>query len=121
MGDVKLTDGGANTLTFSVDSYGEEDQDFDVSKRTTNATLKSYVVADKKFFVLGVRNITNTEYTTLKTIYDLKGSLEFYRIHDGAKTADVYWTGEFNLHTPTKRSHSLMSKLYQGTINLQEI
>lgn len=121
MGDVKLTDDGSNTLTFEVDSISENDMNYDYSSRSLNGTLKSYDIARKKKWILSVRNIAAASKDTLKTIYDLRESLSFYRDATGSKTATVSWTGNFNLHTPTRQSHQFLFKIYAGTIILEEV
>ena len=120
---VKLTDGGANTLSFVVDSYRRYDIEFASRKRATDGTLKSYYITTKKGFELSVKNMSSTDKATLKTIYDLHTTLEFYEAYGGAKTADVEWQGNFDLHTPTEESYQLglVGGLFQGTIVLEEI
>lgn len=118
---VKITDGGANTLSFCVDNYSEVDMDFDKYKRATDMSLKHYEIGNKKIFSMSVRNISNSEYSTLKTIYDLRVELDFYRDSTGAKTADVIWQGNFDLHTPTEGSHNFIGTIYEGSIRLEEV
>jgi hypothetical protein len=120
--NVKLTDAGSNTLEFAVDQYNEIDVDYDIYSRSTDASLKHYNIAMKKQFILGLKNITDTIKSSLKTIYDLRVTLNFYRhADDGAYTAQVVWKGAFNLHTPTNKSTQFLERLYAGTITLEEI
>jgi len=120
--NVKLTDAGDNTLEFAVDQYSEIDADYDIYGRSTDASLKHYNIARKKQFVLGLENITDTVKDNLKTIHDLRVTLDFYRhADDGSYAAQVVWRGGFNLHTPTNRSTQFLDRLYAGTITLEEI
>lgn len=121
MAQVKLTDGGANTLSFNIDTFRESDIVFEDNKRSTDGTLKSYYITTKKRWELSVRNISNSDKNTLKTIYDLHTTLNFHRVYSGAKTADVIWMGNFDLHTPTEESYQFTTRIYQGTIILEEI
>jgi len=119
---VKLDDGGSNTLEFYIDGYSEIDKDFDAYSRTQDATLKHYTITSKKIFNLSVKNMPNSDKDTLKTIYDLRTTLNFRRKEsDGSATAQVVWRGDFNLHTPTNKSHALIDKIYEGNILLEEI
>lgn len=118
---VKLTDEGSNELEFYVDSYTEVDTDLDQYARANDGTLKHYQITSKKEFTLGVKNISDSDKDTLKTIYDLRSALNFYRKeNDGSETAEVMWRGPFNLHTPTNKSHAFMDRIYEGTITLVE-
>lgn len=118
---VKLTDGGSNTITFDVDSYNEVDMDFDIYDRSSNNTLLHYNKGEKKKFTLGVKNISSANKTTLETIKNLRIELDFYRDSASSKTADVFWTNEFDLHTPSDEHRFLVDKVYQGTIVLEEV
>lgn len=117
---VKLTDGGANTLTFDVDSYfGPTYIDFDSYNRTTDATLKHYTVASKRRWELGIKNISNADKSTLLTIYNLRSALEFHEDSAAAKTANVFWMGEFNF-VPTGQHRFFWNVLWEGSIILEE-
>lgn len=119
---VKLDDGNSNTLTFYVNSYDEQDVDYDVYQRTTDKTMKSYNIARKKRFSLGLKNMNNSDKDTLKTIYDLRTALDFYqKATDGSRTAQVIWKGNFNLHTPTNKSKQFLNLIYEGSIILEEV
>ena len=119
---VKLTDEGSNELEFYVDSYSEIDRDFDAYARAQDASLKHYTVTSKKVFMLGVKSISDSDHDTLKTIYDLRQSLSFYRKeNDGSATATVVWKGDFNFHTPTNKSHQFLDRMYEGSILLEEV
>src|SRR4030043_1284604 len=111
---VKITDGGSNTVTFDVDSYEEIDLDFDKYERSTNNTLLHYNKGTKKKIILGVNNISSANKTILETLKNLRASLQFFRDSAGAKTADVYWMNEFNLHTPTGKHRFFVSTIYEG-------
>ncbi|MFW9872362.1 MAG: hypothetical protein ACFFG0_04610 [Candidatus Thorarchaeota archaeon] len=117
---VKLTDGGANTITFSPDTYNERDIDLDLYNTTADGSLRQYTIGNKKEFTLSVKNIENSDYSTLKTIYDLRTTLQFFRDSAAAKTADVFWTGDFEIHTPTEESRVFVATIYQGTIVLRQ-
>ena len=120
-GTCKLTDDGSNTINISC-TISEVDQNFNHVKRSLDQSIKSYVISDKKKFVLTVKNIGDTDHDTLKTIYDLKSELSFYRnTSDGSAAAAVRWVGDFNFHTPTNKSYSFLNRIYEGKIELQEV
>lgn len=119
---AKVMDNAGNELAFRPDTIEETDISFDKRARSQDATLKSYTVANKKRFVLGFKNISNTVKDNLKTIYDLDTYLDFYRqSSDSTRTAMVVWVEGFNLHTPTNQSFAFLDRLYQGEIVLEEI
>jgi hypothetical protein len=120
-GTCKLTDGGSNTINISC-TIEEVDSNFNVIMRSIDNTLKSYNIEQKKKFNLSVKNINSADKTTLETIYNLKSALYFYRnTSDVAATATVRWIGDFNLLTPTNRSYSFLTRIYEGSIVLEEV
>ena len=120
-GTCKLTDGGSNTINISC-TITEVDINFNHVARSIDGSIKSYIISNKKKFELVIKNISDTDHDTLKTIYDLKSELSFYRnTSDGTSAAAVRWVGDFNFHTPTNKSYSFLNRIYEGKIELQEV
>ena len=119
--NIKLSDGGSNVLSFMVDSFdGPKEITFDKISRTSNGSLKQYEVAQKLKWELKVNNITNDEYNYLKTLYELRTTLEFYEDADAAKTADVFWMPPFDF-APTGRHRYFRGTIWEGIIILEEV
>ena len=119
---IALSASESNQLEFTCDKYSEEDIDFDNYQRSSNYTLKHYVVGNKKKFNLYLKNISNADMTTLQTIYALKSELTFYYSNtSGNQTATVRWVSNFELLTPIRSSRQFLDTLYTGNIILEEV
>jgi len=122
MAQVKLIDASSNEASVYVDSYEEEDVDNDIYQKSTDGSLKTYTIGHKKRFVLQFNNLDASDKDLLKTIYDTRSLISFYRnADDGSATASCIWRGGFNLHTPTNSSHIFIDKIYAGSITLEEV
>ena len=118
---VKLSDGGSNTLTFYIDSFGGPTYiDYDKYGRSTDTTFKHYTIGKKRRWELGINALPSSDRTTLLTIYSLRTTLEFYEDSAAAKTANVFWQGNFNF-IPTQKHRHFKDKIYEGSIILEEI
>lgn len=118
---LKLSDGDANTLSFLVDSFnGPIKVDYDKYDRSIDGTLKHYTVAFKKRWELGLNNASDSDKSTLETIYNLRAQLEFYADSAAAKTADVFWRGNFNF-VPTGKHRHFRGTIWEGSIILEEV
>lgn len=121
--DCKLTwNSGANTYTFAVDSFDPTIIHRQTSGRTTDNTLKSYIVGNNKYkWKLGFRNITSTIESNFKTIWDVKDTLAFYPDATSGTNYNVLWIGNYPFKKPIRASHQFTGTLYEGIMILEEI